>query len=373
MGGTDQLALLKTFRSAGALALAALFLAGCGGGDENAGPQGAVIDTVHVRAEDVPTLVQAVGTVEADNQTEVDAEVSGQVSRIIRDEGSRVGAGAPVIQLDPAPYQYAVQAAAADLSRSQAQLSADSKQLERFTQLLAAGAVDRQTYDNLEARVESGRAAVQQAQAALNTARWNMGKATVRAPFAGTVGKRHVQLGQSVDPGDPVFDLVDDQPVSVRFDVPEIYAGDIEVGDRVEFRVRSDTVATRIAAVDYVSPEIKPDSRTFEITALYTNPDGGVKPGAYADLMVTTGVHEDAPLVPEEALVTEGTQNYVYVVEDSTAHRREVEVGSIQEGMVEVLSGVRAGEVAIVAGQQGLQDGAVVRIVERRETLQREN
>jgi multidrug efflux pump subunit AcrA (membrane-fusion protein) len=63
----------------------------------------------------------------------------------------------------------------------------------------------------------------------------------------------------------------------------------------------------------------------------------------------------------------------VYVVEDSTAHRREVEVGAIQEGMVEVLSGVRAGEVAIVAGQQGLQDGAVVRIVERRETLQREN
>ncbi|HET6638504.1 MAG TPA: efflux RND transporter periplasmic adaptor subunit [Gemmatimonadota bacterium] len=367
------MALLRTLRSTSALALAAAWMAGCGGGDENTAPQGAVIDTVHVRAEDVPTLVQAVGTVEADNQTAVGAEVSGQVSRIIRDEGSRVAAGAPVIQLDPAPYQYAVQSAAADLSRTQAQLSADSKQLERFTQLLEAGAVDQQTYDNLEARVESGRAAVQQAQAALNTARWNLGKATVRAPFAGTVGKRHVQLGQSVDPGDPVFDLVDDQPVSVRFDVPEIYAGDIAVGDRVEFRVRSDTVATRIASVDYVSPEIKPDSRTFEITAAYTNPDGGVKPGAYADLVVTTGVHEDAPLVPEEALVTEGTKNYVYVVEDSTAHRREVTVGSIQEGMVEVLGGVRPGEVAIVAGQQGLQDGAVVRIVEPRETLQREN
>jgi RND family efflux transporter MFP subunit len=372
MGGTDQLALLRTLRSASALALVAPLLAGCGGGNENAGPQGAVIDTVHVRAEDVPTLVQAVGTVEADNQTAVASEVSGQVSRIIRDEGSRVAAGTPVLQLDPAPYQFAAQGAAADLSRAQAQLAADSKQLERFTQLLAAGAVDQQTYDNLEARVESGRASVQQAQAALSTARWNLGKATVRAPFAGTVGKRHVQLGEAVDPGDPVFDLVDDQPVSVRFTVPEIYAGQIEVGDRVEFRVRSDTVATRIASVDYVSPEIQPDSRTFEITAVYTNPDGGVKPGAYADLQVTTGVHEDAPLVPEESLVTEGTANYVYVVEDSTAHRREVRVGSIQDGMVEILGGLRAGEVAIVAGQQGLQDGAVVRIVEPRETLQRE-
>ena len=372
MGRTVELALLRTIRAAGALALAIVAVTGCGGADAEGGPQGAVIDTVHVRAEDVPTLVQAVGTVEADNQTEVDGEVSGQVSRIIRDEGSSVAAGTPVIQLDSSPYQFAAQAAAADLSRAQAQLSADSKQLERFTQLLEAGAVDRQTYDNLEARVESGRAAVQQAQAALNSARWNLGKSTVRAPFAGTVGKRHVQLGQSVDPGDPVFDLVDDQPLKIRFTVPEIYAGQIEVGDRVEFRVRSDTVATRIATVDYVSPEIAPDSRTFEITAAYTNPDRDVKPGAYADLMVTTGVHENAPLVPEEALVTEGTQNYVYVVEDSTAHRREVQVGTIQEGMVEILSGVRANEVAIVAGQAGLQDGAVVRIVEPRETLQRE-
>ena len=371
MGGTDQLALLRTHRSAGALALAGL-IAACGGGNPDAGPQGAVIDTVHVRADDIPTLVQAVGTVEADNQTAVAGEVGGQVSRILRDEGSRVTAGTPVIQLDPAPYQFAAQSAGADLSRARAQLSADEKQLERFTQLLEAGAVDQQTYDNLEARVESERAAVQQAQAALSTAQWNLGKATVRAPFAGTVGRRHVQLGESVESGDSLFDLVDDQPVSVRFDVPEIYAGQIEVGDRVEFRVRSDTVATRIAAVDYVSPEIKPDSRTFEITAVYTNPDGGVKPGAYADLSVTTGVHEDAPLVPEEALVTEETQNYVYVVEDSTAHRREVEVGLIQDGMVEILSGLRAGEVAIVAGQQGLQDGAVVRIVEPRETLQRE-
>jgi multidrug efflux pump subunit AcrA (membrane-fusion protein) len=89
-------------------------------------------------------------------------------------------------------------------------------------------------------------------------------------------------------------------------------------------------------------------------------------------VLVTTGVHEDAPLVPEEALYTEGTTNYVYIVEDSTAHRREVVVGSIRDGMVEVLSGVRAGEIAISAGHQGLQEGAVVHIVERRETLQRE-
>ena len=366
------MALLRTIRVAGALALGLATVTGCGGGDTEGAPQGAVIDTVHVRAEDVPSLVQAVGTVEADNQTAVASEVRGQISRILRDEGSRVSSGQPVIQVDPSPYRFAVQSAAADLSRTQAQLSADEKLLDRYTQLIDAGAIDRQTYENLQARVESGRAAVQQARAALGTAQWNLGKTTVRAPFAGTVGRRHVELGQSVDAQEALFDLVDDQPVKVRFDVGEIHAAEIEVGDQVEFRVRSDTVATRIATVDYVSPEIDPGSRTFEVTAVHTNPDRGARPGAYADVSVTTGVHEKAPLVPEEALVTEGTKNYVYVVQDSTAQRREVQVGSRVDGMVEILSGLRPGEVAITAGQQGLQDGAVVRVVDRRETLQRE-
>jgi membrane fusion protein (multidrug efflux system) len=88
---------------------------------------------------------------------------------------------------------------------------------------------------------------------------------------------------------------------------------------------------------------------------------------------VTTGVHENAPVVPEEALVTEGTKNYVFVLEDSTAHRREVEAGVRIEGMVEILNGLAVGEVAITAGQASLQDGAAVRVVEPRETLQREN
>jgi len=115
MGGTDQLALLRTLRSTSALALAAAWMAGCGGGDENTAPQGAVIDTVHVRAEDVPTLVQAVGTVEADNQTAVGAEVSGQVSRIIRDEGSRVAAGGRASRLPS--YEPALAALAPRVAR----------------------------------------------------------------------------------------------------------------------------------------------------------------------------------------------------------------------------------------------------------------
>lgn len=370
------MALLKIIRPAGAaaLALAAAAAIACGGEQAPGGPSGAIVDTVHVRAVDVPATVHAVGTVEADNQTQVSAEVRGRVSKIIRDEGSRVAAGAAVLQLDPGDYSDTARSAEAELSRASASLAADQKQLERYDKLLAAGAVDQATYDDLAAKVESEKAAVEQARASLASARRDLGKTTVRAPFGGTVGKRHVELGQYVDAQTVLFDLVDAQPVRVRFSVPETYVNEVQVGDPIRFQVRSDTVSSRVASVDYVSPRIDPDTRTFEVTASYANEDLAVRPGSFADVTLTTAVHHGAPVVPEEALYTEDTNNYVYVMHDSTASKRPVRIGSRFDDQVEILSGVKPGEVALTAGQQGLPDGARVRVAENAsdETLKRE-
>jgi len=134
----------------------------------------------------------------------------------------------------------------------------------------------------------------------------------------------------------------------------------------VRFRVRADTVSARIATVDYVSPDINPETRTYEVTAAYSNPEGGVMPGAYADVVVTTAIHKGAPVVPEAALVTEGEDNFVYVViSGPKAQKRAVEAGSRTDGLVEIVEGVRPGEVVLVAGQHGLPDGAAIRVAER--------
>lgn len=371
------MALLRTTLviPAGAVLLLGLAASGCGGRSGAEEPSAAIVDTVHVRAEDVPSVVAAIGTVEADHRTTIAAEVRGSVSAIVRDEGSRVSAGAPVIQLDPSPYRFAVQSAQADLARAEAQLAVDERLLERYEQLFAAGAVDRQTYEDLQARVASGRASASQSRAALATARWNLGKATIRAPFAGDVGRRHVQLGQAVASDDPVFDLVDADPLRVRFRLPETVVGSVKLGDAVRFRLRSDTVAARIAQVDYVSPDIDPASRTFEVTARYTDAEGGAVPGAYADVEVTTALHRDAPVVAEAAIVTEGEANYVYVVvAGPKVEKREVRLGSRLDGRIEIMSGLTAGEVVVVAGQHGLPPGAPVRFAraDTTRTLRRE-
>ncbi|MBW3660562.1 MAG: efflux RND transporter periplasmic adaptor subunit [Gemmatimonadetes bacterium] len=359
------MALLRTMTTMMAAATVAATMLACGGDAGGEGSGAALIDTVHVRAMDVPAVVRAVGTVEADNQTQVAAEVGGQVSRVLCDEGCRASAGTPVIQIDPGDYADEVQVAAAELSRARATLTADEKLLERYTKLIDAGAIDQQTYENLQAEVESERAAVEQAAARLQTARRDLGKATVRAPFAGTVGKRHVQLGQYVSAQDLLFDLVDARPVKIRFEVPEIHVDRVREGAPIRFRVRSDTVSSRVADVDYVSPRIDPETRTFEVTATYSNPDLGVRPGAYADVELTTSIHQGAPVVPEEAIVTEGSDNFVYLVRDSLAERRAVRVGARIDGLVEILEGIEPGEIVVEAGQQGLRDGATVRIAPR--------
>jgi membrane fusion protein (multidrug efflux system) len=345
---------------AAAAILAAILTTGCG--DTEAGaPQAAVVDTVHVRAVDVPSSVAAIGTVEADHRTTIAAEVDGAVARIVRDEGSVVGRGTPVIQIATGPYAFAAQAAQADLASAEAQLAVDARLLERYETLFAAGAVDRQTYEDLQARVETGKAAVRQSRARVSTARWNLGKTTITAPFAGVVGRRHVQLGQSVSQGDEIFDLVDADPLRIRLRLPETLVGTVEDGDQVRFRVRSDTVSVRLATVDYVSPDIDPGTRTFEVTATYANAEGGVVPGAYADVVVTTAVHRGAPVVPEVALVTEGEANFVYaVIAGPKAQKRAVEIGSRVDGQVEILQGIRVGEAVLIAGQHGLPDGAPI-------------
>lgn len=352
VGGTASLA----------AALSLCVLAACGE-DAAQAPGPAAVETARVAAKDVPTVITAVGTVEADHQTAVSAEVAGRVARIIRDEGSVVGAGAAVIQLDPGASAFGSASAGADVARARAQLTADEALFARYAQLLAAGAIDRQTYENLEAKVAAERAAVAQARAALGSASWDVGKATVRAPFAGTVGHRYVELGQYVDAQQIVFDLVDAQPLRIRFRVPEIHAGAIHAGDQVRFRVRSDTVSTRLATVNYVGPSIDPATRTFEVTAIYTNDDRAVRPGAFADVAVTTAVHKGAPVVPEAAIVTEGESNFVFVVARDSARQRAVTIGSQTGGEVEILTGVKPGEIVITAGQHGLPDGTPVRAV----------
>jgi membrane fusion protein (multidrug efflux system) len=351
--------------SAAALLGLAVLLAGCGEKEAAERPAGVLVDTTLVATRDVPRVLRPVGTVEAMNQTTLAAEIEGQVSRIVADEGASVDRGQAVLQIDPTPFQLQVGEAAAALERVQAALDNDRRLLERYEQLLAAGALDQQTYDDVAARVKSEAAEVASARSRLNQARWSLGKTTIRAPFHGVVADRLVELGTFVGVGDPLFEIVDATPVRVAFELPEPQVGTIELGDSVSFRVRTDPAVLHRGVVVYVSPDLDPRTRTQTAKAEYPNEAGDVTPGSFADLEAVSEVRPDAPVIPEVALVTEGEQNFVYVIRDGSAEKREVELGERLEGGLEVTAGLEGGEIIVTEGHRELFDGAPVRIAQR--------
>jgi membrane fusion protein (multidrug efflux system) len=324
-------------------------------------PPGVLVDTTSVVTQDVPRIVRAVGTVEAESQTIIKAEVDGQIARIVANEGDRVGEGDVVLQIDPTPFRLTHDQNVAATEQARAALANDEQLLERYDKLLAAGALDQQSYDDVAARVKSERASLEAAQSRAESARWSLGKTSVRAPFAGTVAERKVELGAYVSDGDDLFELVDPVPVRVAFDISEENVGVLKPGDPVSFSVRTDPDKVYEGTVTYVSPSLDPQNRTQRAKAEYANAQEEIKPGAFADVMVTASVRKNAPVIPEEALVSEGEQSFVYVIEEGKARKREVTIGERLNGRLEVAAGLDGGEVVVVAGQRELRDDVPVR------------
>lgn len=345
------------------LALLVLFGAGCGGDEEAAGqepPAATAVEVAEARVEPISVRAAAVGTLEAEQRVELKSEVAGVVSAIPVEEGAAVGRGQTLVRLDA--RELAAQAAAAEAAVERSRTEAENfrVRLERNRGLLEAGAISPQALDDLESGFQAAQARTAEAEAHLRLARRGLEKAVVQAPFAGRVGDRSFYVGDYLSEGDVLMELVDDDPLRVEFELPEEYLGRVELGSPVAVTVRSLPGLEIPGRVAFVSPRVEPATRTLKIEAEVPNSAGRLKPGQFVDVAIELERRPDAVVVPEEAVVPRGGENFVFVVADGTAELRQVALGERAPGRVEVTSGLAAGERVVVAGQQKIQDGAAV-------------
>lgn len=312
----------------------------------------------------VAVTVRSVGSLEAEALITVKAEAPGRVVRIRAREGSRVGQGDVLLALDDTKLQAELNVARAAAARAVTESDNLDRRLERNRKLLDQGAISPQAYDDLESQAEAARAALREARARVDLAQRRLDDATVEAPFAGEVGERTVDVGDYLAVGDPLFVLVDNNPLEIEFPVPERYLGRVDVGAEVELQVPSLPGRVFPGQVAFVSPVVDPDNRTVKLKARVANPEGELRAGQFADVRLRLGLRPDAVLIPEAAVVPGRTDDVVFQVAGGTAHRRVVTLGARSEGRIEVLSGVQEGDTVVVAGQQRLGDGAPVRISE---------
>jgi membrane fusion protein (multidrug efflux system) len=299
-----------------------------------------------------PLTIESLGTAHANESVELRPLASQRIVKILFEEGEQVEAGRVLVELQSAE-------ARADVASAKATLSDSVSQLRRAQQLFETKAVSASELDRRVTRRDAD-------QAALDAAHARFADTRVSAPFAGVLGLRRVSLGSYVTPETVITTLDDTQTIKLDFSVPETVLARIAPGLPVRARSAAWPGSVFEGVVASVDTRVDVISRTLKVRARVPNEDGRLRPGMF----LTVDLLRDdvtALVVPEGALVPEHNRQFVLVVgEGDEVERREVETGRRRPGLVEVRSGLSAGEVVVVEGTQKAIPGRTVRVIERR-------
>jgi membrane fusion protein (multidrug efflux system) len=290
-----------------------------------------------------------------------------RIAELPKSVGDRVRRGDLLVRFEIPSLDAEASARRSDLARAQAQLTTARQAADRLSGLLDRGIAARREVEDARRDLAQAEATVAEARSATAAAGRLAQREVVRAPFDGIVASRSHQPGDFVDPGgaEPILRVIDPSRLEVEAAVPATELGRVAVGSPAQVRGASfpaeqARVAARPAAVD-------PVTGTVQVRLAFAAPTS-LPAGLSVDVEILGEEHQAAVLVPADAIVQEGAQSFVYVVEgQKTARRREVRVGLIAGGRAEILSGVQAGEPVVVRGQTALPDGATVEVSEMSE------
>jgi membrane fusion protein (multidrug efflux system) len=290
----------------------------------------------------------------ANQDVQIAAEESGVIRELFVDRGDRVEEGQAIAKIDDR-----VLSAQVTQARAAAELAAQT--WERRRRLWEEERVGSEIA-YLEARFAS-----EQSAASLAALEERLDRTVVRAPFAGVLDDRYVDVGAMVNPGARIGRLIDLNPIKVFAGVPERYAADLHVGDEALLNFESLGPDTYTARVRYVGAAVDPQNRTFPIEVELPNPSNLVKPQMVANMAVTRRAVDDAIVLPQDALVRveDGYVAFVATMRDGVevAEARTVTLGPARRNMVVAEAGIEAGEKLIVVGQKSVEDGDRIHIV----------
>ncbi|MDT3669716.1 MAG: efflux RND transporter periplasmic adaptor subunit [Aromatoleum sp.] len=333
---------------------AAASAAGQGGASRPGAPAAGAapvgVETVAVVAETVADDVTAVGTLRSNESVVLRPEVAGRIAAIRFREGAPVKRGEILVELDAAVQQAEVQQAKANLALAHANFG-------RTADLFNRKFLSQSARDEAASQLEVARANMALAEARFERTR-------LRAPFDAVVGIRNVSVGDYVKEGDDLVNLEDLATLKVDFRLPELYLAKVRRGQSLE--VTSDAIPgerfqATVAAID---PLINEAGRSVVMRATLPNKDGQLRPGMFARVRLILRERADVALVPEEALVpAPGNVQFVYRVVDDKAQRVAVTTGGRHGTRVEIVDGLRPGDVVVTAGQLKLRDGAAVKVL----------
>lgn len=310
----------------------------------------------------IPTSV-AIAEILANRQAHLRSETAGRVVAVLVESGERVEEGEVLLRLDVGKPASALRAANAAVAQSEARLDQARRELARTQQLVKTGGLPEQRLDDAKDAVRLAGAARDAAQAEARLAERGLTDAVVRAPFAGTVVERMVELGEYLAPGSPLLSLSDTSVLKARVLLDPREALDVSIGSRAVISAYARPGDEFSGAVVRVGEVIDPRTRRLPVEIELDDHEGKLRPGLVARFAVQTGPPTQVIQVPLDGIFERFGSQHVYVVQDGIARRREIGLGAVRAGYAEVIRGVEPGEVIISNGVTRVVDGSKVRIV----------
>lgn len=358
-----------------AAALAATFImaaAGCAKQGQQQAPQATLVKTMQVIKRDTPLVYDYTGFVQAQQEMDLKAQVSGQITGKFFKGGDTVVAGQKLYTVDARTYHANVLNAQAGVANARAALAVASLDAERYTKLYEQNAISKQALDNVIMQRDQAMAAVNAQEALLENAQINMTDTTVRAPFTGRIDTNAVEVGNYVVAGQTsLVKISNTDPVYVQFTMAEpeylklSAAQDGNGGaalDNLTAVLSDGSTYDLKGKIAEVNRGINDNTGTLTIKALFSNPARRLLPGMFAHVQATAGIKKDALLIPKRAVTEMLYKKFVYVVgNDNKVAMKEITLGPSVGRLFMVESGLNGDEVLVVEGTSKVRQGAEVK------------
>ncbi len=316
-----------------------------GGGQE--GDFSLSVEAIVLRPEKIDNKILATGTVLANEEVELNAEISGKIEHIMFKEGGRVQKGDLLLKINDAELQ--AQLLKLDF---QERLTEDIEQ--RRKKLLENNLISPEDHEIALNELISIKAEIQLVKAQID-------KTEIRAPFDGTVGLRYVSEGSYVSTDTRIANLQDAKHVKVDFSIPERYANSVRREQLIHFMIAGSDERYE-GKIYEIEPKIDPVTRTLQLRAISPNKDGKVIPGAFAEVELVLQHLDSALMVPTEALVPVLRGHQVYLLKNGRAQPQSVEIGIRTETKVQITAGLQVNDTLITSGILRMVPGLPVRI-----------
>lgn len=328
------------------------------------------VEVLTVQAEPLALSSELPGRIEPVRVAEVRARVAGIVVQKRFEEGADVKAGDLLFQIDPAPLKAAVSRAEGELARNRAVLFEAQARVRRYEPLVKIQAVSQQDFDTATADLRSAEAATRSAQADLETARLNLGYASVTAPISGRIGRALVTEGALVGQGEATLMARIQQLDPIYADFTQtarlrdaLKKGTLAAGDSQALTLRVEgTPYERQGALQFADVAVDRGTGQIALRGKFANPDGVLLPGMYVRVRTPQGIDNQAILVPQRAVrrSSDGSAQVMVVGADERAEARSVGTGVMQGSRWQITEGLEPGDRVIVGGLAAVQPGVKI-------------